>query len=336
MHIDNFLLRCTVALAVAAIAAVAGASNVALHGQDAPSFRSGIDLVNVTATVTDRAGRFVSGLSQNDFVVYEDDRPMDVSLFSADRVPVSLGFVLDTSGSMAGDKIGHAFQAIDRFLEWLGPDDEVFLYSFGFDVELVQDWTTHRDDVRARLRRLYAVGGTAMYDAMIDALPVAQTGRNRKKAIVLISDGNDMDSRNDIGDVRRRLRQTEVMVYAVGIDGDDEPTHAFQSQGRRRHRSPRLVIPQRPPRRATGEDTLNASALREITDASGGRTEVVRRSSDLDAATTSIADELSRQYYLGYTSPGHRDGRWRAIRVEVRDRSLRVRARAGYTAASSS
>ena len=101
-----------------------------------------------------------------------------------------------------------------------------------------------------------------MRDAMIDALPVAQTGRNRKKAIVLISDGNDMDSRNDIGDVRRRLRQTEVMVYAVGIDAD-EPTQAFHSQGRRRHRSPRLVLPQRPPGRANGEDTLNASALRD-------------------------------------------------------------------------
>ena len=194
MHMHYCLLRCTVALAVAAIAATAAASNVALHGQEEPRFRSGIDLVNVTATVTDRAGRFVPGLSQHDFVVYEDDRPVEVALFSAERVPVSLGFVLDTSGSMAGEKIGNAFQAIDRFLDWLGPDDEVFLYSFGYNVELVQDWTTHRDKVRDRLRHLYAVGGTAMYDAMIDALPVAQTGRNRKKAIVLISDGNDMDA----------------------------------------------------------------------------------------------------------------------------------------------
>jgi Ca-activated chloride channel homolog len=337
MHIHYCLLRCTVALAVAVITATAAASNVALHGQEEPRFRSGIDLVNVTATVTDRAGRFVSGLSEHDFVVYEDDRPVEVALFSAERVPVSLGFVLDTSGSMAGNKIGNAFQAIDRFLDWLGPDDEVFLYSFGYDVELVQDWTTHRDKVRDRLRHLYAVGGTAMYDAMIDALPVAQTGRNRKKAIVLISDGNDMDSRNDIGDVRRRLRQTDVLVYAVGIDGSDESTRSFQSGGRRRHRSPGWVLPQRPPRRAAagGGETLNVSALREITDASGGRTEVVGRSSDLDAATTAIADELSRQYYLGYTSPGRRDGRWRSIRVEVRDPSLRVRARDGYTAASS-
>ena len=155
MHIYYCLLRCTLALTVAAIAATAAASNVALHGQEEPRFRSGIDLVNVTATVTDRAGRFVSGLSQNDFVVYEDDRPVEVALFSAERVPVSLGFVLDTSGSMAGDKIGNAFQAIDRFLDWLGPDDEVFLYSFGHDVELVHDWTTHRDEVRDRLRHLY-------------------------------------------------------------------------------------------------------------------------------------------------------------------------------------
>jgi Ca-activated chloride channel homolog len=288
----------------------------------------------VTATVTDRAGRFVSGLSQRDFVVYEDDRPVEVALFSAERVPVSLGFVLDTSASMAGDKIGHAFGAIDRFLDWLGPDDQVFLYNFGYDVDLVQDWTTDRDAVRDRLRHVYVFGGTAMYDAMIDALPVAQRGSNRKKAIVLISDGNDTDSRNDIGDVRRLVRRTDVLVYAVGIDASDEPTQGFQSQGRRRDRSPRWAVPQR--RMAAGRgEIFNVSALRQITDASGGRTEVVRRSSDLDAATTAIADELSRQYYLGYTSPGHRDGRWHSIRVEVRDSSLRVRARDGYTAASS-
>jgi Ca-activated chloride channel family protein len=274
-------------------------------------------------------------LSEQDFVVYEDDRPMEVALFSAERVPVSLGFVLDTSGSMAGEKIGNAFQAIDRFLDWLGPDDQVFLYSFGYDIELVQDWTSHRDDVRNRLRHLYAFGGTTMYDALIDALSVAKTGRNRKKAVVLISDGNDTDSRNDIGDVRRLLRRSDVLVYAVGIDGSDESTRASQSYGRRRRRSPGWVLPQLPQGRAGGEQILNVSALREITDASGGRTEVVRRSLDLDAATTGIADELSRQYYLGYASPGRRDGRWHSIRVEVRDPSLRVRARDGYTATAS-
>jgi Ca-activated chloride channel homolog len=336
MHIHS-CLRCAVALAVAATAATFAASHVALHGQEEPRFRSGVDLVNVTATVTDREGRFVSGLSEHDFVVYEDDRPMEVALFSAERVPVSLGFVLDTSGSMAGDKIGHAFGAIDRFLDWLGPDDQVFLYSFGYDVELVQDWTTHRDEVRSRLRRLYVFGGTAMYDAMIGALPVAQAGSNRKKAIVLISDGNDTDSRNDIGDIRRLLRRTDVLVYAVGIDGSGESTQASPSYGRRRHRSPGWGVPQPAPRNAGAPrlEPLNVSALRQITDASGGRTEVVRRSLDLDAATAAIADELSRQYYLGYTSPGPRNGRWRSIRVEVRDPSLRVRARDGYTAASS-
>ena len=337
MHSNFCLVRCAAALAAAAVVSTATASYDVLHGQEEPRFRSGIDLVNVTATVTDRGGRFVSGLSQHDFVVYENDRPVEVALFSAERVPLSLGFVLDTSGSMGGDKIGNAFRAIDRFLDQLGPDDEVFLYSFGYDVELVQDWTTHHDEVRDSLRRLYPVGGTAMYDAMIDALPVAAQGRNRKKAIVLISDGNDMDSRSDIGDVRALLRKTDVMVYAVGIDGADESTRGFQSRGRRRNRSPRVILPQRSPRSmAAGRgDRLNVSALQEITDASGGRTEVVRRSLDLDAATTAIADELSKQYYLGYNSPGSRDGRWRSIRVEVRDRSLRVRARDGYTAPSS-
>ena len=336
MHIHHSLSRFTVALAAAAVAVTATVPDVALHGQEEPRFRSGVDLVNVMATVSDHAGRFVSGLSQQDFVVYEDDRPVEVTLFSADRVPVSLGFVLDTSGSMAGDKIRNASRAIDRFLDQLGPEDEVFLYRFGYDVELVQDWTTNRDEVRDRLRGLYVFGGTAMYDAMVDALPLAQTGRNRKKAVVLISDGNDMDSRHDIRDVRRLVRETDVLVYAVGIDGEEESMRA-SPRGRRRQRSPRWVLPQRSPRTATAGrgETLNASALREITDASGGRMEVVRGAPDLDAATAAIADELSKQYYLGYTSPGRKDGRWRSIRVEVRNRSLRVRARDGYTAASS-
>jgi VWFA-related protein len=166
--------------------------------------------------------------------------------------------------------------------------------------------------------------------------------------VVLISDGNDTSSHADIADVRQVVRETEVLVYAVGIDGEGEPTFTprpptfppmpipFPIPGRGRPPTRWPVPPTFPP--TTGRvgvgDRLNVSALREITDSSGGRTEVVSRSRDLDPATAAIADELSKQYYLGYAGPGHRDGRWHAIRVEVRDPSLRVRARRGYTAAS--
>jgi Ca-activated chloride channel family protein len=187
-----------------------------------------------------------------------------------------------------------------------------------------------------------------MYDAVIEAVPIAQRGRHRKKAVILISDGNDANSRSNISDVRRVVRESEVLVYAVGIDGESESAIIsrpplfppipipFPTPGRRRPPT-RWPMPQQYPGtvgRATGGDGLNASTLREITDSSGGRTEVVRSPRDLDPATASIADELSQQYYLGYMSPGHRDGRWHAIRVEVRDGSLRVRARRGYTATS--
>ena len=320
-----------------------------LAGQEGFRFHSGVELVNVTATVTDRSGRFVPGLGQSDFVVFEDDRPVDVTHFNAERVPVSLGIVLDTSGSMAGDKIRNARAAIERFLDRLEPEDEVFLYGFANDVALLQDWTTNRSAVSTSLRRVRALGGTAMYDAVVDAVPMAQSGRNPKKAVVLISDGNDTNSQASIGDVRQVVRETEVLIYAVGIDGEREPSTRlrpptpprvpmpFPLPGRRRPRFPTgPMVPQFPPGlgRVGAADRLNVSALREITDESGGRTEVVRTSRDLDRATASIADELSRQYYLGYTSPGHTDGRWHAIRVEVRDRSLRVRARRGYIAAS--
>jgi Ca-activated chloride channel family protein len=318
--------------------------------QEGFRFRSGVELINVTATVVDRSGRFVPGLRQADFIVYDDDRHVEVTHFSAERVPVSLGIVLDTSGSMSGEKIANARTAIERFLDrLLTADDEVFLYGFSSDVDRLQEWTTNREEVSAALRRVRAVGGTAMYDAVVEAVPIAQRGRHTKKAVLLISDGNDTSSRAGISDVRRIVREGEVLVYAIGIDGEGDPPIGgsrppafppkpvpFPIPGRGHPPTRWPVLPQLwPTAGGTGGGArLNSAALREITDSSGGRTEVVRRGRDLDPATASIADELSKQYYLGYASPGDRDGRWHAIRVEMRDRSLRVRARRGYTAAS--
>ena len=103
-------------------------------GQEGFRFKSGVELINVTATVTDRSGRFAAGLRKEDFVLYEDDKPMEVTHFSAERTPVSLGIVLDTSGSMAGDKMDPARAAIDRFLDALpDPQDEFFMYRFSAD-----------------------------------------------------------------------------------------------------------------------------------------------------------------------------------------------------------
>src|SRR5262249_26051177 len=148
-------------------------------------FKSGVELINVTATVSDGSGRFVSGLRQDDFTVYEDDTPVTVTHFSADRVPVSLGIALDTSGSMAGSKIQAAQDALDRFLyELLDKEDEIFLYRFSNVPMLLQGWTRDRQLISRALGRITPNGGTALYDAVADALPLAQQGQHRKKALL--------------------------------------------------------------------------------------------------------------------------------------------------------
>ncbi|HXG89384.1 MAG TPA: VWA domain-containing protein [Vicinamibacterales bacterium] len=326
-----------------------------VSGQEGFRFKSGVELINVTVTVTDRSGRFASGLRQEDFAIYEDNKPVEVTHFSAERTPVSLGIVLDSSGSMAGDKWMAARGAIERFLDALpDPQDEFFLYRFSADPELVHDWTNLRDNVKRNLARVHPNGGTAMYDAVAESVPMAHGGQNRKKALVIISDGNDTNSRLSSGDVRQMVRETEVLVYAIGIDGNGEPTFRGGRQSPPIRRPSPIPFPLPGGRglpfpfpfpgsggggRSGGgvgsvrvDDRVNVAALREITDDSGGRTELVRDLRDLDPATSGIADELSQQYYIGYPSPGHHDGRWHNIRVEVKDRSMRVRSRKGYIA----
>jgi Ca-activated chloride channel family protein len=341
------------------LASVAARGNLSGQQQDGFRFKSGVELINVTATVTDRSGRFYSQLRKEDFIVYEDDKPVELTHFNAERTPVSLGIVVDTSGSMVGDKWSAAVNSIDRFFRMMDNEfDEFFLYRFSANADLVADWTSDRDRLSNALGRIHPNGGTAMYDAAVEAVPMAHGGQNRKKAVVIISDGNDTSSRVGVSEVKQVVRETEVLVYAVGIDGNAQPTFT-RPQPPIRQPQPRLPVPFPFPggRRGGGipipqpggyppgggrgggtysiggaDDRVNVMALREITDDSGGRTEIVRDFRDLDPAVASIADELSQQYYLGYPSPGHRDGRWHTIRVEVRDPSLRVRARKGYVA----
>jgi Ca-activated chloride channel homolog len=307
-------------------------------------FRTGVDLINVAVSVSDANGRYISRLRQEDFVLYEDGVEQPITHFSNERVPVSLGLVVDTSGSMAGEKWDNARSALDRFLlQLLGADDEVFLYQFDSDPYLLQGWTTDRVRLSRAMGRIVPRGGTAMYDTLAEAVPLADSGRNRKKAIVVISDGNDTHSSTAVSDLKRLIRETEVLVYAIGIDGESDLTSGgvfrrppvrlpfpFPIPGRRR------PYPVQPPWGGGGisrsNDRVNAGALRELTDDSGGRTEIVQTSRDLDPATTGIADELSQQYFLAYPAAAKKDGRWHTIRVEVRDQRYRVRARKGYTA----
>jgi len=354
-------------LAMAALSLLV-ASAAPARAQDPFRFRTGVDLINVSATVTDRSGRIVEGLSRTDFLVYEDDHLVEVTHFSAERVPVSLGIILDTSGSMAGDKITAARAALDRFLtDVIRPEDEVFLYRFDSSPHLVQGWTSDRKRITDALQALRPDGATALYDAVAQALPLLDSGKHFKKALLVISDGNDTNSRTTLETVRRSIRESDTLVYAIAIDtAAAAKTSGAASQARLQQRGrPRpfpFPMPGRtqPPRtppipgvpppssprppltpepdepRDLGATALrepvNLEALRQITDDSGGFTELVRDPRDLNPTTGRIADELGKQYYLGYPSRGANDGRWHAIRVEVRDSTLLVRARRGYLA----
>jgi VWFA-related protein len=351
-------LRVVGALAIAGVLGVAASPTLWGQQDQQLRFKTSIDLVNVSATVTDANGRFVRSLTRDDFVVYEDGVPQPVSYFSSERVPVSLGIALDTSGSMAGEKIRSAQDALNRFLaDLLGPDDEIFLYRFSDEAVLVQGWTTDRARLGWQLGRIAPRGETVLYDTVAESIPLAQSGHHRKKALVIISDGNDTGSQTTVHDVRRLILESEVLVYAVGIDGAGDPRLSSQRPARPRWPpfqlpfprpggrrlpgvpGPRQPIPQppNPPRPPVGgggswnaDERVNELALRAMTDESGGRTEIVRSARDLDPATVRIADELSRQYYLAYVSTAPKDGRWHDIRVEVRNRNYHVRARRGY------
>jgi VWFA-related protein len=301
--------------------------------------------------VIDGNGRFVPGLRREDFILYEDGRPQAISQFDAERVPVSLGIALDTSGSMMGEKIAAARAALNRFLfDLLGAQDEVFLYRFDSQPDIVQPWTVDRQLVSRALGAVEPRGGTALYDTIAESVPMAQAGSRRKKALVVISDGNDTSSQTEPGELRQLIRETEVLVYAIGIDASGmppaRPAAAPAPSGPAPVPSPfpgRRPVSRQPTASASppsaaraavqrGSDRVNVDALREITDDSGGRTEVIYSSRDLDPTTAGIADELSRQYFLGYVSSLPKDGRWHTIEVQVRRGPYKVRARKGFIA----
>ena len=186
-----------------------------------------------------------------------------------------------------------------------------------------------------------------MYDTVAEAVPMAATGSRTKKALVIISDGKDTNSSMRLADVQQVIRESEVLVYAIGIDGAggtasssraQVPQIQFPLPGRPTIGLPFPRRPQPPsqppsgPSRGASTDDANAEALRSMTDDSGGRTEIVSSPADLGPATAGIADELSRQYVLAYVSSLPKDGRWHTIEVRVKRGNPIVRARRGYIA----
>ena len=269
-------------------------------------FHSGIEITSITATVADRDGHPVTGLPREAFEVYEDGVLQTITQFTRERVPIGVGVLLDVSDSMFGKRMDDARSAVDTLLfDLLDQADEFFVMAFNHKPRPLTGWTHERGDVRHALAGLRPSGGTAIYDAILEALPLIDARTRQRAAILVISDGADTASTATLREVRPALRRSDTFVYAIAIDSPD---------------------------RQPINTRVNPAALREITSESGGRTEIVQNSLQLDQAAARIAEELNSQYVLGYTPPRGADGQFHSLRVRVTGADQKVRARNGYVA----
>ena len=259
-----------------------------------------VDVVQVTATVTDESGHFVRGLTRQDFRLYEDGTPQSVTSFFSENVPTEMIVAVDVSGSMT-DAMPKVKESVKGFLTAIRPADRVTLLGFNDSVFTLARPTV---DLAARLKaidRLAPWGGTALYDVVVQAFDLLgrQTGR---RALVVFTDGEDLNSRVPIEVAERRLEASDAVMYPIG-------------QGR----APRLA-------------SLK-TVLERLARKSGGRAFFGESVDQLDAVFADIIDELSNQYLLGYVPRDlTRDGRWRTLKVEVPGKAVHVRARQGYRA----
>src|SRR5262245_46080171 len=267
----------------------------------AAQVRVDVRLVNIIATVTDEAGRYVGNLTADDFLVQEDGAPQKISHFSQDHdVPVSVGVILDTSGSMER-KIRTAVDAVDRFIKRTHEDDEVFLITFSSEPLLRQDFTNDRNKLSQALRKMWVTGGTALYDAVNQGIEKLHEASHEKHAILVITDGQDTSSVSKLNEVLQNIRQEEVLVYAIGIS----PTTRSQKGGLVPFNIPLPGILSGRSSAQNRRDDVDMRVLHAFAENSGGRAFLLsdglsRRGAEIEKDLTRDADELSSNYAFGY------------------------------------
>ncbi|MBA2733870.1 MAG: VWA domain-containing protein [Acidobacteria bacterium] len=269
------------------------------------------DLVTLTVTVTDTYGRYVSGLDKKAFKVFEDKEEQEIEYFSDDDTPVSVGILFDVSGSMSQDKIRKAREALSRFIQTSHDSDEYFLIGFNSRAQLLMDKTRDGDAVLNKMTFVETKGNTALYDACYLGVEKVTRGVHNKRAILLISDGQDNDSRYTFSEVRRLLKESDVVVYSIGILGGNDPGSSLGMEGQ--------------------------ATLDEMSAVSGGKAFFPNTSAEMDELFERIALELRHQYSIGYSPKNFKnDGKWHKLKVKVTPPRglprLFVRSREGYYA----
>ena len=269
-------------------------------------------LVLIPVSVTDPLSRFVTGLDKENFKLTEDKVDQDISQFSSEDAPLSVGIVFDTSGSM-GAKLQRSRQAVAQFMKTANPQDEFFLVTFSDRPELVQTFTTETEEIQNRLTFTQAKGRTALLDAVYLAMHEMKKAHNPRKAILIISDGGDNSSRYTETEVKNAVREADVQIYAIGIF---EPV---MSRGR------------------TAEEMSGPGLLAEMAEQTGGRHFAVDNLAELPDVAAKIGIELRNQYLLGYSPKNTtRDGKYRRVQVKLIKTTglpqLRTMFRTGYYA----
>ena len=296
---------------VAAIASVSAQQRSTQRDQpqQQPSFRASVDVVSLNVTVTDPESRFVTGLNQEDFVVYEDGVQQEVNFFTRTQLPIALALLMDTSASM-DDKMSTAQEAAIGFSRRLRPEDLAEVIDFDSRVEILQIFSNDVDDLETAIRQTSAGGSTSLYNALYISLKELKKAPLRaedvrREAIVVLSDGEDTSSLVTFEEVLDLAKRSETAIYSIGLQSDD---------GRSR----------------TGFREADF-VLRQLAQETGGRAFFPQEVDDLPEIYQQISDELSSQYTVGYTSANPlRNGQWRRIVVRVNRDSATARTKQGY------
>jgi VWFA-related protein len=250
-------------------------------------------LVLINVTVTDPLNRFVTGLEKEHFRLYEEKVEQEITQFSSEDAPISIGLVFDTSGSM-GAKLQKSRQAAAEFFKTANPADEFFLVQFNDRPEMVVPFTTDTDKIQSALTFTQSKGRTALLDGVYLAMNEMKKARNPRKALLIISDGGDNSSRYTETEIKNRVREADVQMFSIGI---------FESLGGRG----------RTPEEAAGPGLLN-----ELAEQTGGREYAIENVAELPDIAAKIGIELRNEYILGYTPKNReRDGKYRKVQVKL-------------------
>ena len=289
-----------------------GAAAMSAHASE--RIKVDVDLTLIPLSVTDPMNRLVTGLAKDNFYVSEKDgpapeQPQTIKTFSIEDAPISLGIILDLSGSMT-DKFNRSKQSVSAFLKTANPQDEFFVVGFNDRPELIQDFTSSVEAVDARLALAKPGRRTALLDAIYYGVNKMKDAKYARKALLVVSDGGDNRSRYTESEVRNMVRESDVQIYAIGIFDMYAPTT---------------------------EEQLGPLLLNDICEDSGGRMFRVDNLDDMPDVAARISDELREEYVIGYRSTDpKRDGKWRKVKVRLDPPPglpmLTVHARSGYYA----